>query len=100
VTLGAAHQAKRLLRRTVDARTRKRGELLKRAVKSFKPPPARLAQCMTLQSSRAVDDRTELIAEHRVLAVRADDLPARVVSHLDQTRQIHRPAQPRQLVLR
>ena len=77
VTRGAAHQAKRLLRRTVDARTRERGELLKRAVKSFKAPPARLAQCMTLESSRAVDDRTELIAEHRVLGVRADDLRAR-----------------------
>ena len=54
---------------------------------------------MTLDSSGAVDDRTELIAEHRVLGVWADDLRVRVVSHLDQTRQIHRPAQPRQLVL-
>jgi hypothetical protein len=83
----------------VDARPREQGELLKRAVKSFKASPARLAQCMTLQSSRAVDDRAKLIAEHRVLGVRADDLRARVVSHLDQTRQIHSPAQPRQLVL-
>ena len=99
VTRGAAHQAKRLLRRTVDARSREQGELLKRALKSFKASPASLAQCMTLHSSRAVDDRTERITEHQVLGVWADDMRARVVSDLDQTRQIHRSAQPRQLVL-
>jgi hypothetical protein len=54
---------------------------------------------MTLDSSRAVDDGTGLVAEHRVLGVWADDVRAGVVAHLDQTRQINRPAQSRQLVL-
>jgi hypothetical protein len=83
----------------VYARARELGELLKRALKSLKASPASLAQRMTLDSGGAVDDRTELIAEHRVLRAWADDVRAGVVSDLDQTRQIHRPAQPRQLVL-
>jgi acyl-CoA reductase-like NAD-dependent aldehyde dehydrogenase len=98
VTCGAAHQAQRLLRRTVDPRARERGEFLERALESLEASPASLAECVTLDSSGAVDDRTELIAEHRVLGVWADDLRAGVVSHLDQTRQIHGPAQPRELV--
>jgi hypothetical protein len=83
----------------VNPRTREQGELLKRALESLEASPTSLAQCMTLDSSSALHDRAELIAEQRVLGGRADDLRTRVISHLDQTRQIHRPAQPRQLVL-
>jgi hypothetical protein len=98
VTRRAAHQAKRLLRRTVDPRAREQSELLERALESLKASPASLAQRMTFDGSGAVDNRAELIAEHRVLGGRADDVRTGVVSHLDQTWQIHRPAQPRQLV--
>jgi hypothetical protein len=83
----------------VDARTREQGELLERALESLEASPASLAQCMTLDSSGALHDRAELIAEHWVLGVWADDVRTGVVSHLDQARQIHGPAQPRQLVL-